>query len=137
MDKKSKEYFAKLGKRLQFLRKKYGYNLSEIAKNLGVVKQTVSAYEQGVTRVQVDKLYKLSLLYEINLIEFFIDVEERIPEFQHHQFEKKHNIEMDATESAIIFLHDKLQKQITEVENIKYQLEEKYGKKSYDIKKEA
>jgi transcriptional regulator with XRE-family HTH domain len=145
MDQNKKEYFVKFGKRLKLLRKNYGYSLSKVANNLGVVKQTVSAYEQGVTRIQVDKLYQLSLLYEINLIEFFLDVEDEIPRFHNSKYEKQHDIKIDATESAIIFLHQKLQKQITEVENIKHQLETQYGQDSEfandgsnpNVKKEA
>lgn len=127
MSKIDKEYFTKLGKRLRHLRQKYSYTLSDIAKYLDVSKQTVGSYEQGSARIQIPKLYQLSLLYKVNLIEFFIDVEEDIPDFHNPEYEKKHDIKVSSTEKAIFALHSKLQKQITEVEKIKHQLEDEYG----------
>lgn len=127
MSKIDKEYFIKLGKRLQYLRQKHKYTLSDIAKHLGVSKQTIGSYEQGAARIQIPRLYQLSLLYKANLIEFFIDVEDDIPDFHNPEYEKKHNIKISSTEKAIFSLHAKLQKQITEVERIKHQLEEEHG----------
>ena len=127
MNKEDQEYFVKLGKRLQYLRTKRNYSLSEIARHIGVAKQTVGAYEQGISRIQVHRLYKLSLLYKINLIEFFVDVEEEIPDFHNPKYESKFNIKVDKTHNAIVSFHNKLQKQLAEVSNIKDQLEEEYG----------
>jgi transcriptional regulator with XRE-family HTH domain len=128
MNKADKEYFQKLGKRLQYLRQKHGYTLSELAKYLEVAKQTVGAYEQGISRIQMPRLYKLSLLYKINLIEFFMDVEDNIPEFHRPKYETGCNIKMEETEDALLYFHNKLQRQIAEVEKIKFELEQRYGR---------
>lgn len=127
MNKEDQEYFTKFGKRLQYLRTRREYSLSDIARYLGVAKQTVGAYEQGISRIQVHRLYKLSLLYKINLIEFYTDVEEEIPDFHNPKYESRHDVRVDATKPAIVALHNKLQKQMTEVANIKHEIEKEYG----------
>lgn len=49
---------------LRGLRQKYGYKQSDIAKNLHVAPNTVSAWETGANRIQSVSILALSLLYD-------------------------------------------------------------------------
>ena len=61
----------KISDRLRLVRKQQGLSQAEIAENLGITTRTYQNYEQGVTKLPAEELYKLVLLFGISADDFF------------------------------------------------------------------
>lgn len=63
-----------VGKKIREFRRNRCLSITEVADYLGVSQPQMSRYERGVTPVCADKLYKLSVLLECGVDDFFSDV---------------------------------------------------------------
>ena len=61
----------KISDRLRLVRKQQGLSQAEIAEKLGITTRTYQNYEQGVTKLPAEELYKLVLLFGISADDFF------------------------------------------------------------------
>ena len=61
----------KISDRLRLVRKQQGLSQVEIAEKLGITTRTYQNYEQGVTKLPAEELYKLVLLFGISADDFF------------------------------------------------------------------
>jgi transcriptional regulator with XRE-family HTH domain len=61
-----------IGKKLKNCRKKIGMSLENVGQKLGVSIQQVTKYENGINRIPVDALYKLSIIFGVSS-DFFFD----------------------------------------------------------------
>ena len=61
----------KISDRLRLVRKQQGVSQVEIAEKLGITTRTYQNYEQGVTKLPAEELYKLVLLFGISADDFF------------------------------------------------------------------
>ena len=61
----------KISERLRLVRKQQGLSQAEIAEKLGITTRTYQNYEQGVTKLPAEELYKLVLLFGISADDFF------------------------------------------------------------------
>ena len=61
----------KISARLRLVRKQQGLSQAEIAEKLGITTRTYQNYEQGVTKLPAEELYKLVLLFGISADDFF------------------------------------------------------------------
>lgn len=61
----------KISDRLRLVRKQQGLSQVEIAAKLGITTRTYQNYEQGLTKLPAEELYKLVLLFGISSDEFF------------------------------------------------------------------
>src|SRR5688572_11289511 len=61
-----------IGKKMKNCRKKVGMSLENIGQKLGVSIQQVTKYENGINRIPVDALYKLSIIFGVSS-DFFFD----------------------------------------------------------------
>ena len=66
----------KISDRLRLVRKQQGLSQVEIAEKLGITTRTYQNYEQGVTKLPAEELYKLVLLFGISADDFF-EIEHR------------------------------------------------------------
>lgn len=60
----------KISDRLRLVRKQQGLSQVEIAEKLGITTRTYQNYEQGVTKLPAEELYKLVLLFGISADDF-------------------------------------------------------------------
>jgi len=60
-----------LGQKLNDFRNKVGWTLSELGEKIGVSHQQIHKYEQGVTKLSANTLYKLSRLFNTSPNSFF------------------------------------------------------------------
>lgn len=79
MSKNLSSYYKKIGVNLSKQRNKAGYSMLKLSSLLNLKETTYQKYEQGVVRLPLHILFKLSLIYNINLEEFFIGVEAKFP----------------------------------------------------------
>ena len=61
----------KISDRLRLVRKQQGLSQVEIAEKLGITTRTYQNYEQGITKLPAEELYKMVLLFGISADEFF------------------------------------------------------------------
>lgn len=61
----------KISDRLRLVRKQQGLSQVEIADKLGITTRTYQNYEQGVTKLPAEELYKMVSLFGISADEFF------------------------------------------------------------------
>lgn len=61
----------KFGDYLKSLRKKHNLSQGDLAKAIGVSRQSVSKWELGLNQPKLDKLLILSKLYNIDMVKFF------------------------------------------------------------------
>jgi len=60
-------FYKRVGKRLRAKRLAFGHTQTQCGKKIGVSYQMVQKYETGKARIPLDKLYKLSNLYNFTL----------------------------------------------------------------------
>jgi transcriptional regulator with XRE-family HTH domain len=60
-----------IGARLKFFRLLKGYSQEELAEVLDISFQQVQKYEKGVNRIAASRLYKMSQILDIKLVDFF------------------------------------------------------------------
>jgi transcriptional regulator with XRE-family HTH domain len=61
----------KISDRLRLVRKQQGLSQVEIAAKLGITTRTYQNYEQGLTKLPAEELYKLVLIFGISADDFF------------------------------------------------------------------
>lgn len=66
-----------VGGRIRDYRKKLGWTLAELGEQLGISAQQLQKYEQGMTRVSVGALYRLSLIMAVKCEYFFEGFEKK------------------------------------------------------------
>lgn len=69
----------KISDRLRLVRKQQGLSQVEIAEKLGITTRTYQNYEQGITKLPAEELYKMVLLFGISADEFFGIEHKNIP----------------------------------------------------------
>lgn len=67
------EISVSVGKKIREARRNQCISITEAAHYLGVLPPQMSRYERGVNPVCTDTLYRLSLLFECSITEFFSD----------------------------------------------------------------
>lgn len=81
----------RLSKNIKYLRTAAGHTQSQLSQYLGVERSTVSSYERGVRRPDIDKLRKLAELYHVSIDSITHDNYEATgfsPPACKHEFEK-------------------------------------------------
>lgn len=79
-----------IGNKITYYRKMKGMTLENLSKVVGVSEQQQSRYERGINRINIDRLYHYSKIFEIEIIDFFIFNSREINEIEHT--EEKHLI---------------------------------------------
>jgi transcriptional regulator with XRE-family HTH domain len=64
-----------IGEKLRFFRLLKNLSQQDIAKKAGVTFQQIQKYESGTNRISASRLYNLAKILEINLLDFFEDIE--------------------------------------------------------------
>ena len=64
-----------IGKRLRFVREKFGYTQQQVANALNIDRSTYSYYETGKTSPDITTLLALSEIFSIGVIEFLIPLD--------------------------------------------------------------
>lgn len=72
-----------IGNRITYYRKMKGMTLESLSKIIGVSEQQQSRYERGINRINIDRLYHYSKIFEIDIIAFFIFNSREINEIEH------------------------------------------------------
>lgn len=57
----------RLSKNIKYLRTAAGHTQNQLSQYLGVERSTISSYERGVRRPDIDKLQKLTKLYHVSI----------------------------------------------------------------------
>lgn len=73
-----KELYLILGKRLQQLRNEKGYSLEYVGEKINKTKKTISRYENGEHRMDVETIKALALLYGINYDKLMREVQNEL-----------------------------------------------------------
>ncbi|MGJ5719060.1 helix-turn-helix domain-containing protein [Morganella sp. B601] len=63
-----------VGQKIRALRVEHGLTTRQLANLIGMSQQQMSRYERGVNNICVETLFKLSLIFKINIDCFFSDV---------------------------------------------------------------
>lgn len=73
IDSEQSEYpiSVAVGKKIKALRLKSGLTSSELGAYLGVSQQQMSRYENGINRIDIEKLVKLSFYFKVSIYSFF------------------------------------------------------------------
>ncbi|EMX6283853.1 MULTISPECIES: helix-turn-helix domain-containing protein [Providencia] len=79
-----------IGNKITYYRKMKGMTLENLSKVVGVSEQQQSRYERGINRINIDRLYHYSKIFEIDIIDFFIFNSREINEIEYT--EEKHLI---------------------------------------------
>lgn len=61
------DFDKQVGSRIRRFRKMRGMTMEQLAAKLGVTFQQVQKYERGTNRISFERLYQLSLLFEVPL----------------------------------------------------------------------
>ncbi len=61
-----------MNNRIEEIRKQKGINQDELAKNLGVSRQTISSLERGRYNPSITLAYKIAKLFELSIEDVFI-----------------------------------------------------------------
>mgnify|MGYP002514174137 CR=1 FL=1 len=61
-----------MNNRIEEIRKEKGINQDELAKTLGVSRQTISSLERGRYNPSITLAYKIAKLFELNIEDVFI-----------------------------------------------------------------
>ncbi|HEP0304621.1 TPA: helix-turn-helix transcriptional regulator [Providencia rettgeri] len=72
-----------IGNKITYYRKMKGMTLENLSKVVGVSEQQQSRYERGINRINIDRLYHYSKIFEIDIIDFFIFNSREINEIEH------------------------------------------------------
>lgn len=67
-----------IAKRLQRLRKKAGYSQEQIAEMLGISKQTISEWENGQGKPEINSVIKLTEIYDVSADYILLGIENRM-----------------------------------------------------------
>jgi transcriptional regulator with XRE-family HTH domain len=68
---------AAIGSRLRGLRKNRGLTQAELARQIGIQQSDLSRMEKGTYRVSLDNLFKILAVFDLDLVDFFGDQQER------------------------------------------------------------
>ena len=71
-----------IGSRIRSRRRLLNWNSTELAQKLNISRQQVQKYEQGITSVSIQILYKLSKIFSVNTNYFY----EGMPKLEYHLF---------------------------------------------------
>jgi transcriptional regulator with XRE-family HTH domain len=97
-DNKMKEIIAH---NLKFLREKHGLSQTDLGKELGKDKTTISTWERGVSMPDVVTLYGLSKRYNVSIDTFYIDSVDTIVEMNPDRPAHKHKIKKRISKKSI------------------------------------
>ncbi|EJF7713491.1 MULTISPECIES: helix-turn-helix domain-containing protein [Providencia] len=61
-----------IGNKITYYRKMKGMTLDNLANMVNVSQQQQSRYERGINRINVDRLYHYSKIFEIDIMAFFM-----------------------------------------------------------------
>ncbi|MGG4608422.1 helix-turn-helix domain-containing protein [Providencia sp. Me31A] len=71
----SNELNFKAGREIRKLRMEYGWSGGELAEKLDISQQQVSRYENGVNKINIELLVKLSFIFQVPVCHFLYLVE--------------------------------------------------------------
>ncbi|WP_272524367.1 helix-turn-helix domain-containing protein [Providencia sp. PROV216] len=63
-----------IGNKITYYRKMKGMTLESLSKIIGVSEQQQSRYERGINRINIDRLYHYSKIFEIDIIAFLFSI---------------------------------------------------------------
>lgn len=69
-----------VGKRMRDFRLAKGISQEQVAEVCGVTFQQVQKYEKGVNRISASRLLTLSILFKVDMNEFYVDQTQKNPE---------------------------------------------------------
>jgi len=64
----------KIGIKLRWLREKKGLSQQDVADRIGMTKQTIYKYEQGIVSISVKQLEEILNIYDVSLGKFLDDI---------------------------------------------------------------
>lgn len=74
-----------IGNKITYYRKMKGMTLENSSNIVGVSEQQQSRYERGINRINIDRLYHYSKIFEIDIMAFFIFNSKEINEIEHSE----------------------------------------------------
>jgi len=68
------DYKLKIGRNIMIARKEAGITQAELGDIIGMCAQAMSRYENGVDNISAARVYEISVILNVGIAEFFVDL---------------------------------------------------------------